>query len=430
LSAAFSPDGARIATGSQDRTVKVWDTRTGETLLDLKGHEASVLSVAFSPDGTRIVSSDGTTAKVWDARTGAALIELKGQPGTVAKVSFTPDGTRIVAAGGKNVPAKSWDARTGKELPGEAIPNPVGDERISPDGRLFALFAPLVVIVGPRVELVSLKPDEEELAYRRLHMQPNVWRYRDGYEAARTSKDDFAAGFYLKLLPPAEQKILTAEAAAEREIAAGRTQDALVHLAILSAARPEDTELALKLAALRAWFGQDQELDEMCGRALESAKGTSDPTTALAVARMCCLRPMPDKARQEAVLALAKKAVELDEKNPFCRLALGSAEFRCGHFAEADAALLAAPIGRDGIIFGVIAEPAFFFRAVIRFREDKPEEARKLALEGAGMTRAPLPKDEKNPLAGHASNEDLIRWLAHKEAKALIGFDAAPPGKQ
>jgi tetratricopeptide (TPR) repeat protein len=343
-------------------------------------------------------------------------------------VSFTPDGTRIVAAGGKNVPAKSWDARTGKELPGEAIPNQVGDERISPDGRLFALFAPLVVIVGPRVELVSLKLDEEELAYRRLHTQPNVWRYREGYEAARAAKDDFTATFFLKLLPPPEQKILTAEAAADREIAAGRTQDALVHLAIVSAARPDDTELALKLAALRAWFGQDQELADMCGRALESARGTSDPTTAHVVARMCCLRPTPDKARQEAALDLAKKAVELDETNPLFRLTLGIAEYRSGYFTEADAALIAATTDAKNVPY--VAGLAGFFRAMILFRQGKPDEARKLALEAARMTRAPLPKDEKNPLAGRASTEDLILWLAHKEAKALIGFDAAPPEKQ
>jgi WD40 repeat protein/serine/threonine protein kinase len=421
IAASFSPDGKRLATGSRDRTVKVWDTLTGTALLDLKGHEASVLHVAFSPDGTRIASVDGRTAKVWDARTGEALVELKGTP-QMATVAFSRDGTSIVTRGSDGKP-NVWDVGTGKELPGVAIPETLPNERISPDGRLFAY----VDHESTNVDLVLLKPDEKELAYRRLHTQPNVGRYREGYLAARAAKDDFAAGFYLKLLPPSEQKVLSAQAAAEREIAAGRAQEAIAHLAIVSAAKPDDWDLVLKLAALRAWFGQDQELAEMCGRALESAKGASDPATALAVARMCCLRTTPDKARQEAVLALAKKAVELDGKNPFCRLALGTAEYRSGHFAEADAALLAAPTDRNGILIAVIAEPSLFFRAVIRFRQGKPEEARKLALEGAGMTRVPRPKDEKNPLAGHASTEDLIRWLAHKEANALIGFDAPPP---
>ena len=318
-----------------------------------------------------------------------------------------------------------WDAETGKELPGVAIPDTVVNERISPDGRVFAR------VNGDRAELIPLQPDEEELAYRQLHTQPNLSRYREGYAEARAAKDDFAARFYLNLLPPAEQKILTAQATAEREIAAGRTQDALVHLATVAAARPEDAELALKLAVLRAWFGQDQELADACGRALESARATSDPATALTVARMCCLRPTLDKARQEAALALARKAVELDESNPFCRLTLGIAEYRSGHFAEADAALLAATTGAKNNRH--VAGSSAFFRAMSLFRQGKIDEARKLATEAAKMVR--LPKDEKNPLASAdprfpLTHDDLILWLAYKEAKALIGFDAGPPGKK
>jgi hypothetical protein len=66
---AFSPDGSRIASASEDRSVKVWDAATGEELLTLKGHDHGVFGVAFSPDGTRIASAslDGTV-RVWDAR--------------------------------------------------------------------------------------------------------------------------------------------------------------------------------------------------------------------------------------------------------------------------------------------------------------------------------------------------------------------------
>ena len=132
------------------------------------------------------------------------------------------------------------DARTGTprvEMKQHSIQlhsvNTVANTRISPDGRLFAYVD---VFAGRHVELVSLKPDEEELAYRRLCTQPNPSRYREACESARAAKDDFAAGFYLRLLPPPEQKVPAAEAAAEREIAAGRTQDALAHLAIAALA--------------------------------------------------------------------------------------------------------------------------------------------------------------------------------------------------
>ena len=78
-SVSFSPDGARIVTGSGDTTAKVWDARTGTPLLDLKGHTKVVTSVSFSPDGTRIATASfDQTAKVWDARTGTPLLDLKG----------------------------------------------------------------------------------------------------------------------------------------------------------------------------------------------------------------------------------------------------------------------------------------------------------------------------------------------------------------
>ena len=67
-SAAFSPYGQRIVSGSHDNTLKIWDASSGKELQTLKGHDGSVNSVAFSPDGQRIVSgSSDNTLKIWDA---------------------------------------------------------------------------------------------------------------------------------------------------------------------------------------------------------------------------------------------------------------------------------------------------------------------------------------------------------------------------
>ena len=87
---AVTPDGSRIVTGSSDKTARVWDAHTGAELLQLKGHDGSVLGVAVTPDGSRIVTgSSDKTARVWDANTGAELLQLKGHTGFVWGVAVT-----------------------------------------------------------------------------------------------------------------------------------------------------------------------------------------------------------------------------------------------------------------------------------------------------------------------------------------------------
>lgn len=236
---AFSPDSTRIATASHDRTAKVWDMRTGTTLLDLKGHTDVVESVSFSPDGSRIATaSQNGTVKVWDARTGMLLRDLIGFKSNLQRVTFSQDGARIVIRQFDGA-VKLWDAQTGKELQGEAIPKTAftpntRHEWTSPDGQFLAH------VDGNRVELISLIMSEEELAHRRTRMELNSGVYRDGYLAARTAKDNFAAGFYLKLVPPAEQKVLIARA----DVRALAPLAALVNLHLGDGGRPE---LALPL---------------------------------------------------------------------------------------------------------------------------------------------------------------------------------------
>jgi WD40 repeat protein len=98
-SATFSPDGARIVSASNDGTVRVWSVdRRGEPLV-LRGHGAAVNSAAFSPDGRRVVSaSSDATARVWSADGRGEPVVLRGHEAAVNSAAFSPDGRRVVSA--------------------------------------------------------------------------------------------------------------------------------------------------------------------------------------------------------------------------------------------------------------------------------------------------------------------------------------------
>ncbi|GJJ12146.1 hypothetical protein Clacol_006387 [Clathrus columnatus] len=120
LSVAFSPDGTRIVSASDDRSIRVWDALTGDIVAGpFNGHTGLVLSVGFSPDGTRIVSgSHDGGIRVWDALTGDIVAgPFNGHTGLVLSVGFSPDGTRIVS-GCDDRSIRVWDALTGDIVAG------------------------------------------------------------------------------------------------------------------------------------------------------------------------------------------------------------------------------------------------------------------------------------------------------------------------
>ena len=131
---ALSPDGCRLASPSQDKTVRIWDTKSGQVLKILK-HDSSVICVDWSPDGATVATGTGN-AKVylWNAETGRQLRILSGHKSRIQCVAWSPDG-KILASCSDDQTVRLWGAES-RELLQEFKEHTKGLDRVvwSPDG--------------------------------------------------------------------------------------------------------------------------------------------------------------------------------------------------------------------------------------------------------------------------------------------------------
>jgi tetratricopeptide (TPR) repeat protein len=289
----------------------------------------------------------------------------------------------------------------------------------------------------------ALKILKEVLTHRR---RVNGADHRDTHWAmdefarycAQAGRLDESLAILEELLPlrdrnlgPAQNDTLwTCSFLADAYITAGRWQEARELVQTRIAAAEEFSIGSLKLCAIEAWLGDTALHAKTSRQLLEKSLNTADPATADRAAKAYCLVPSTDPALLQIAVGLARRAADLGQKDQWARwyqLCLGMAEYRQGNYRAADKALLAAieTVSLDDrarLNLGASQTPsevtARIYYAMSLYKQGRTSDAEEaLKKAEAGMK---LPPINGQPLKEKADHDDLICWLAYKEARMLM----------
>lgn len=141
---ALNPDGTQAATIDMSNTARLLDTATGEILFTLEAYTETLsageyVNLAFSPDGSQLATSGGTSAKIWDTATGEEFLRLPVPPDTyIPAIAYSPDGFRLAACSQWGQ-VYVWNAKTGEKIMDlVGLSGPCLDIAYSPDGKYLA----------------------------------------------------------------------------------------------------------------------------------------------------------------------------------------------------------------------------------------------------------------------------------------------------